>query len=298
MTPPARIPLPPPRLVWRVGCPRNERRLMEEYDRRGRAVKEALLALLPPGWTFAGKRVLDFGCGAGRVLRHFVGEAEAGAGGAEIWGCDTHEPSVRWVEANLCPPLRVALTGTAPPLPWAGGTFDLVWAVAVFTHLTDSWAAWLLELHRVLAPGGLLVATFIGEGASEGTLLGERWDENRVGMNVLCCGRDWDAGGPLALHSPWWVREHWGRAFDVLDVRPSGFAGSAGSGQGVAVLRRRDVALTVEDLERWAPDERRELEALRHNRAQLARELEALRATRSWRLTAPLRRFNSRWLTR
>ena len=264
---------------------------MEEYERRGRAVKEALLGLLPVGWTWEGKRVLDFGCGAGRVLRHFLDEA---SGGAELWGCDTHEPSVRWVEAHLCPPLRVALTGAAPPLPWGDGTFDLVWAVAVFTHLTDSWAAWLVELHRILAPGGLLIATFIGEGASQDTRQGDPWDENRIGMNVLCCGREWDAGGPLALHSPWWVREHWGRAFDVIDLRPHGFTGPGG--QGVAVLRRRDVALTEEDLERWAPDEPRELEALKYNRVQLARELEGLRATRSWRLTAPLRRFNSRRL--
>ena len=293
MTPPTRIPFPPSRLMWRVGCPRSERRLQAEYDRRGGVIKEAIVGLLPDGWTFEGKRVLDFGCGSGRVLRHFVPEAAAGVG--EFWGCDTHEPSVRWLQANLCPPLRVDHNGPAPPLPVAGGTFDLVWAVAVFTHLTDSWAAWLLELHRVLATGGLLVATFIGEGASAETL-GERWDEDRVGMNTLCCGRDWDMGGPLALHSPWWVREHWGRAFDVLDVRPSGFAGPGG--QGVALLRRRDAALTVADLERWAADEPREWEALRHNRRQLERELAGLRATRSWRMTAPLRRFHSRWLVR
>lgn len=290
MTTPERIPFPPSRLVWRVGCPRGERRLRAEYDRRGQAAKLAILGLLPDGWTLAGKRALDFGCGSGRVLRHFLPEAEAGV--AEVWGCDVHEPSVRWAEANLCPPLRVVRNGEAPPLPMAAGSFDLIWAVAVFTHLTESWSAWLLELHRLLADGGLLVATFIGEGASAETL-GAPWDEDQVGMNVLCCGRDWDAGGPVALHSPWWIREHWGRAFDVLELRPQGFAGPAG--QGVALLRKRDVALTAADLEAWAPDERRELEALRYNRVQLERELTQLRATRSWRLTAPMRRLNSRW---
>jgi len=290
MTTPNRMPLPPSRLVRRVGCAWSERRPQAEYDRRGGAVKAALMDLLPDGWALEGKRALDFGCGAGRVLRHFAPEADAGV--VEVWGCDVHEPSVRWVEANLCPPLRVVRNGPAPPLPFADGSFDLIWAVAVFTHLTESWSAWLLELHRVLARGGLLAATFIGEGASAATL-GAPWEEDRVGMNVLCCGRDWDAGGPLALHSPWWVREHWGRAFEVLTLEPAGFAGT---GQGVALLRKREatVGLTPADLERWSPGEARELDALRYNRVQLERELAALRATRSWRLTAPLRRLNSR----
>ncbi len=288
MSTPSRIPFPPSRLVRRVGCPFSDRRLQAEYDRRGRAVKAALLDLLPGGWTWAGKRVLDFGCGSGRVLRHFV--AEADGGGAEVWGCDVHEPSVRWVEANLCPPLRVVRNAPDPPLPMADGAFDLVWAVAVFTHLTDSWSAWLLELHRVLAADGLLIATFVGEGASADTL-GAPWEEDRVGMNVLCCGRDWDSGGPLALHSSWWIGDHWGRAFDVVALQPAGFGGS---GQGVALLRRKEVSLAPADLERWSPGEPRELEALRYNRVQLERELTGLRATRSWRLTAPLRRLNSR----
>lgn len=286
-----RIPFPPSRLVRRVGCPGSVRRVQAEYDRRGRAMKAAVLDVLPDGWALAGKRVLDFGCGAGRVLRHFLPEADV----AEVWGCDVHEPSVRWVEAHLCPPLRVFQSPPAPPLPMADGTFDLIWAVAVFTHLTESWSAWLLDLHRVLVPDGLLVATFVGEGASAATL-GAPWQEDQVGMNVLCCGREWDAGGPLALHSSWWVREHWGRAFDVLALQPQGFAGA---GQGVALLRKRAVALTPADLERWSPgEEGRELEALRYNRTQLERELAELRATWSWRLTAPVRRLNSSWFVR
>ncbi len=32
----------------------------------------------------------------------------------------------------------------------------------MFSHLTDAWSTWLLELHRVLAPGGLLLATVMG----------------------------------------------------------------------------------------------------------------------------------------
>ncbi len=48
------------------------------------------------------------------------------------------------------------------------GSFDLIWAVSVFTHLAETWSAWLLELHRVLKPGGILLATFMGEGMDRG----------------------------------------------------------------------------------------------------------------------------------
>jgi hypothetical protein len=31
----------------------------------------------------------------------------------------------------------------------------------VFTHITEHWSAWLLELRRVLKPDGLLLASFL-----------------------------------------------------------------------------------------------------------------------------------------
>ena len=30
-------------------------------------------------------------------------------------------------------------------------------------------------------------------------------------------------GGPIVFHSEWWVRERWGRAFDVVDYWQWGF---------------------------------------------------------------------------
>jgi SAM-dependent methyltransferase len=282
--------LPPGELIWRVGHPRPQRRLHRRYEVRGEAMRREILAALPGDWSFEGRKVLDFGCGAGRLLRQFLPEA----GVAELWGCDIHGPSVEWLERNLCPPLRVFRNDPLPPLPLADETFDLVWALSVFTHLPDTWSAWLLEIHRVLAPGGLFLVTFIGEGASARTAT-EPWDQDRTGMNVLFCGQDWDLGGPIVMHSPWWIRAHWGRAFDVLSLRTSGFAAEPGHGQGVCLLRKKPVELTVEDLEHWEPGEPRELEAVRHNLDQLERELAGLRASRSWRVTAPLRSAAIYW---
>jgi SAM-dependent methyltransferase len=278
-------PFPPLHLANRVLSLDGRGDPFAAYETLGAETKAALLALLPDGWSFDGRRVLDFGCGAGRTLRHFLAEAEV----AEIWGADLDAESIRWLERSLCPPLHALRCGAAPPLPFEAGSFDLAWAISVFTHLTDASLPWLLELHRILTPGGLLIATYMGRWHSE-IVAGEPWDEDRIGMNVLRHANGWDQGGPMVLMSDWWVRAHWGRAFEVLSVTHV-------HGQSWALLRRRDVALTVEDLERPA-DDAREHAALRHNLRQVQRELEVVRAqyeqTLSRRLTRALRRARAR----
>ena len=145
----ARAPIPPVGLAARVG-PGESEDPIEAYLREGAAVRERIERLLPRDWSWAGKRVLDFGCGSARVLRQFLREAEQ----AEFWGSDIDAPSIAWVQANLSPPLRVFDNAFAPPLPLNDGYFDLVYATSVFTHIGDLWSDWLLELHRILAPGG------------------------------------------------------------------------------------------------------------------------------------------------
>jgi SAM-dependent methyltransferase len=279
-------PFPPLHLANRVLSLKGRGDPFAAYEALGAETKAALLDLLPDDWSFEGRRVLDFGCGAGRTLRHFLEEART----AEIWGADVDAESIAWLERSLCPPLHVVRCGVAPPLAFEARSFDLAWAISVFTHLTDASLPWLLELHRILKPGGLLVATYMGRWNSE-IIAGEPWDEDRIGMNVLRHANGWDDGGPMVLMSDWWIREHWGRAFDVVAVAPQVH------GQSWALLRRRDVAVTVADLERPA-DDPREHAALRHNLRQVQRELEGVRGeyerSLSWRLTRPLRAARAR----
>jgi SAM-dependent methyltransferase len=51
-----------------------------------------------------------------------------------------------------------------PPLPFAeDNSFDLVYAFSVFTHIpAEHQEAWLLEMKRILKPGGFLVCTVAG----------------------------------------------------------------------------------------------------------------------------------------
>jgi len=232
----------------------NPEEPMRAYDLLGRELADTVRALLPQKWSWEGKRALDFGCGAGRVLRHFVGEAQE----AEIHGSEIDPECVEWLQENLCPPLHVARNDERPPLPYPDRSFDLIWAFSVFTHLAESWSEWLLEMHRLLRKDGLLVASYLG-GNTIGWERGQpEWDEDTTGMTLIAPGEPWQRGGPRVYHSRWWLREHWGRAFEILQLQRGGLAMPPGSGQSLAVLRPRRVSLTPIELELPGPDEPRE----------------------------------------
>jgi len=77
------VPLPPPELAARTGTP-DPSDPLADYDDLGQQLRRCILNVLPADWSFEGKRVLDFGCGAGRVLRAFLLEAQV----AEFYSCD------------------------------------------------------------------------------------------------------------------------------------------------------------------------------------------------------------------
>ena len=47
-----------------------------------------------------------------------------------------------------------------PPTDYADGTFDLIYAYSVFSHLSEqACRAWMAEFHRILKPGGVVGLT-------------------------------------------------------------------------------------------------------------------------------------------
>jgi SAM-dependent methyltransferase len=287
----ATTPIPPRDLLRRTNNHYDAE--SDEWHRRhfensGHERRDAIVQALPEGYDFEGRRVLDFGCGAGRVLRHFVAEAAAGG---EFWGCDLYPPTIEWLKANLSPPFRFYLS-EGRPLPHPDGHFDLIYAISVFTHITYDWSAWLLELHRILKPDGLLLATFIGPRVWERSIK-RKVDEAEIGMACVRLEQAYsDTSGPLVLHSPWWLEEHWGRALEVVDMRPHGFAWKQQPGEsweelnrrhpwnpghGVFVGRKKPVALKRDDLEWPNPRDPRELVAQRRQIELLEEDAARLR---------------------
>jgi SAM-dependent methyltransferase len=101
---------------------------------------------------------LDFGCSSGRVVRVLA------AAYPEIcWrGCDPNAGAIAWASAAL-PGIGFFRSGDEPPLELAGESLDLVCAISIWSHFEPGLGLrWFEEMHRLLRPGGHLVATTHG----------------------------------------------------------------------------------------------------------------------------------------
>jgi ubiquinone/menaquinone biosynthesis C-methylase UbiE len=106
------------------------------------------LQLLPQA-----RRVLDVGCGTGRLLRRPRQYYPM----AELLGVDLAGRMV--ATAIAATPTKLAVRyvrGRAERLPFTDDVFDLVFATLSLRHWTNP-AAGIAEIGRVLTPGGLLV---------------------------------------------------------------------------------------------------------------------------------------------
>lgn len=109
-------------------------------------------------------RVLDVGCGTGRLLHRAAGVFPA----AELVGVDPAAEMVREAEASLPSDVHARfLHGAAEALPFADASFDVVVSSMSFHRWADQKAG-LREVRRVLA-GGRLFA--LAEGFAVGALL-------------------------------------------------------------------------------------------------------------------------------
>jgi SAM-dependent methyltransferase len=211
------LPLPPPLLVYLVAGHFNLRWYYESGISHERWLRDALATNGVRLDDLAA--VLDFGCGCGRVTRHWHGEQSL-----DIYGTDYNRRLVDWCRRSLSF-ANFETNGHAPPLPYDDARFSFIYAISVFTHLAEgSQHAWMRELERVLAPGGLLAITTKGRSRVERLGDDERvrfergelvvQDERYAGRN-LCA----------AYHPERYVRELLADDLEVLDFVPAVLGG-------------------------------------------------------------------------
>lgn len=104
----------------------------------------------------AGCRVLDFGCGWGRIIRFFVKDVGKG----KLCGVDPL-PDIIDVCKSTVRSADYQVIDPRPPIFQLGSDrFDVIYAYSVFSHLNESYAnGWLHEFFRLLKKNGFLIVT-------------------------------------------------------------------------------------------------------------------------------------------
>lgn len=126
-------------------------------------------ARLQPGEV---KRVLDYACGYGRVLRWLVAEYPE----ADVLGVDVNEKAVASIPETIGATSQVLDPRLTAPL---GDPFDLIWVGSLFTHLTEKEALRVLKyLRRHLTENGVLVFT------THGTYVADRIQSREKTYNI------------------------------------------------------------------------------------------------------------------
>ena len=99
-----------------------------------------------------GERILDIGCGTGRL----TSDMRARVPSASILALDRSHAMLREAVKRADPAIPF-LQADAARLPLADGLFDAVFSTATF-HWVPDHPALFAEIHRVLVPGGRLVS--------------------------------------------------------------------------------------------------------------------------------------------
>jgi len=107
-----------------------------------------------------GIRILDWGCGPGRIIRHLPNVI---GNDCEYFGTDYNKRSIDWCEKNLHG-IDFNLNSLQAKLPYEDNYFDVIYGISIFTHLSEQLHYdWYKELVRILKPNGILFITTQGD---------------------------------------------------------------------------------------------------------------------------------------
>jgi SAM-dependent methyltransferase len=216
----------------------SQKRALREGFRFYNYVKSYCQSLHVP-WD-ENTRIVDFGCGWGRISRFFFKEIAL----KNFYGVDV-DPKI----INFCKSAMVygnyLTVNPEPPMKFAPNSVDVVFAYSVFSHLAEAVAVkWIAEFSRILKPGGLVLATTQGrdfidrceEYRHQQEPLESVWHQQlaRSFLDVEAAKRDYDSGKFLysatgggefrdksfygeALIPPGYVKNEFGRYLTLKD---------------------------------------------------------------------------------
>ena len=180
--------------------------------------------------------ILDWGCGSGRISRHFT----ENSGVSDFWGADIDADNISWCRENL-PNGRFETIPLLPETRLPANFFGLVMGISVFTHLDEeSQFKWLRELRRICRKDAILMLSIQGS-AQTGMYKtpGATTDlVNKSGFVNL--GRNSALDDVMGendhyldvIQSRDYIHREWGKYFSVVDI-----VDAMAANQDVVILR-------------------------------------------------------------
>ena len=196
---------------------------------QGRRISDVIFSRLERLGVSPASRILDFGCGIGRVFLPLAFEKSL-----NLQGCDIDIDAVRYL--GRVTGRSIHHTNFQPPLPFADNQFDFIYSISIWTHLNPAMGeVWLKEMRRILCRGGVALITTSGYAALEarrqrGDAGWDCVDDEQLRRDGLIFVeydgyRESPQGYPgvteaygLTAHDPAWVRANWGKTMHVADV--------------------------------------------------------------------------------
>lgn len=223
-----------------------------EYWLSGLADAQCVLhAAASLGMDLRSGRLLDLGGTSGRVLRHYL-HLEPGM---DLYCADITDIGILWIQEHIPNRITAFQNVTLPHLPMEDNSLDVITAFSVFTHIDRMEDFWLMELKRVLRPGGMAYLTFHsermwhlmrpghflfdylrsvpdagGDAVAAESLFEQPMPRPRVSFRV----GNGKANTGVVFHSDADIRKRWGRLFDLHAIVQCGHLF-----QDVAILQKR-----------------------------------------------------------
>jgi SAM-dependent methyltransferase len=219
--------------------------------------------------------VLEFASGYGCVSRHIQKMQDR----YELTACDIHPEAIVFLQDQLG--VR-ALPSAASPHDLAFPKFDVIFALSFFSHMPQAtWSAWLRTLSDALADNGILIFTTLGRNAHE--TIG-RPEPAPDGFWFAPVSEQADIPTTdygCTIVSPGYV---FARLAEIDGILPRMFAESHWWNYQDCYIAQRTASSLARRAAAPPSGHAAEIASLHH-------ALDGMRASTSWRLTAPLRRI-------
>lgn len=196
----------------------------EHYWRTGRKTAQFVSEIIRRHANGNALRIADWGCGLGRVIRHMPATYEK-------HGFDYNKTAIKWCDKHISE-AKFFANNLNPPLEADSNSYDVLYALSVFTHLSEqSHLDWITEIYRVLKPGGIFIGAFHIDFHADQLLPGERAKFDQ-GMLVTRGHVKEGSRTYVSYHPDAYLKKTLFKGFEILE------SGLKGFGQTYYVVRK------------------------------------------------------------